>query len=91
MTDEAETDETETDETEFSGVEFEPGKLAVLLAVLATVWALAHEDVLSSEAVIGIISSVMGYTAGNGRLALKGWQPAPLLRARRRKGADGDN
>lgn len=91
MTDEAETDETETDETEFSGVEFEPGKLGVLLAVLATVWALAHEDVLSSEAVIGIISSVMGYAAGNGRLARKGWQPAPLLRARRRKGADGDN
>lgn len=55
------------------------GKLIVLLAALGSTTALAVAGVIDGEPVVGLLTLVVGYVAGNGNLAARGKPPSPLV------------
>ena len=55
------------------------GKLATLLIVLLSATLLAATHVISGESVVPLYTAVIGYTFGNGRLAVTGKAPQPML------------
>lgn len=58
------------------------GKLATILMVLVGVSALTWHGDLDSELAASVYGLAAGYTFGNGRLAVTGKEPQPMIRRR---------
>lgn len=58
------------------------GKLCTILVLITATCTLAVLDVIGADAAMLILGSAAGYTFGNGRQAVNGRAPAPLIGAR---------
>lgn len=55
------------------------GKAVILLAVVVSATVLAVIGVVSGDAAIGVLLIILGYVAGNGRVAARQHLPSPLI------------
>lgn len=55
------------------------GKLLVLLSALGSITLLGALGVVSAETVVPMVTAVIGYVGGNGRVAGRGRGPAPMV------------
>lgn len=55
------------------------GKLGTLVIVLLSATLLAVTKTIPGESVVPLYTAVIGYTFGNGRLAVTGKSPQPML------------
>lgn len=55
------------------------GKLIILSIGLIGAMVLLFTDTIDDAAGVGIITGILGYVTGNGRLAITGKNPSPML------------
>lgn len=55
------------------------GKLIIIVTILIGVFASLAIHAISSDAAIPIVTTVLGYLIGNGRVAYNGQAPVPVL------------
>lgn len=60
-------------------VSIEWGKLGVILTILAGSFGCLATGTLTADQVLPIVTLIIGYVTGNGRLASKGQTPVPMI------------
>lgn len=60
-------------------VSIEWGKLGVILTILAGSFGCLATGALTAEQVLPIVTLIIGYVTGNGRLASQGKTPVPMI------------